>query len=58
MVKEKIQKINYFLDTKLLVSETMCGDIGVVKKLNGDFFIALIDVPGHDTNAYKIAIGL
>ncbi len=36
--------------------ETECGDTGIIKEFDNNVFIGIVDVLGHGTEAYKLAV--
>jgi len=48
-------KIDYFLAQRPACNEDRNGDFCVIKKLNGQLFVGIVDVSGHGDSAYKIA---
>ena len=52
-----MSRIDYHLVKRALtLRETDCGDTGVIKEFNGQCFLALVDVLGHGSEAYDVAL--
>jgi negative regulator of sigma-B (phosphoserine phosphatase) len=53
-----MSKVDYYLVKRALTQrETECGDTGVIKEFDGQCFLALVDVLGHGSEAYTVALG-
>ena len=50
-------KVDYYmLKRALTLRETDCGDTGVIKEFDGQYFLALVDVLGHGSEAHTVAL--
>jgi len=53
--KRQVFKADYFLAVKPLTKNVECGDTGIIKEFDHKIFISIIDVLGHEKEAYDIA---
>ena len=51
-------ELDYFLAKRPIFyqKDTECGDTGVIKEFDNKLFIAIVDVLGHGSEAYKLAV--